>query len=252
VKAAPILNWCIGKTYEEVFSYFTKKGYKTYMLNANNVPGNSKFKREVLDPDVYPGRVVQVIDCGLQNQRPFKGQEKPPAHELIVTYELSDQFMHDEEGEEIPDKPRWLSENFPLHNLLAEKAKSTARYNAFDPEHVYQGDFSQVLNAPVNITVVVEDGSGKNAGKKFEKVAGVSPMSAKKAEKLPKLINEPKFFDLDNPDVKVFNSLPKWIQEKIKSNLNFNGSPLQKLLGEQVKEEAKPAPEPTGQDERPF
>jgi hypothetical protein len=85
-------------------------------------------------------------------------------------------------------------------------------------------------------------------------VAGVSAMSAKKAEKLPKVINEAKFFDLDNPDVKVFNSLPKWIQEKIKSNLNYNGSALQHLLSDQVKTEAtsKDPPTPADDDERPF
>lgn len=224
------------------------------MLNANNVPGKGgNFKKEVLEPDVYPGRLVQIIDFGLQAQRPYKGQDKPPANEIGLTYELSEEFMKNEKGEEIPEKPRWVSETLPLHNLKAEKAKSTQRYLALDPTNANEGDFSQLLGAPCNITIVVEDGKGKNIGKKYENIANVATMSAKKADKLPPLVNEAKFFDLDKPDVAVFKSLPEWMQKKIKGNLNYNGSPLQILLGEQVVEQQEEVnPEPEQDEERPY
>ena len=50
-------------------------------------------------------------------------------------------------------------------------------------------------------------------------------------------------FDLDNPDLEVFNAFPEWIRDKIKGNLNYEGSKLQKLLGGSaatVKEKAPP------------
>lgn len=255
IHSAPILKWCRGKNLQELILYFTKKEYEIEMLNANDVPGKGgDFKREVLEADVYPGRVVRIIDYGLQNQRPFKGEDKPPAREIGLTYEFSEEFMKDKEGNELKDKPRWLREILPLHNLKAEKAKSTQRYKALDPEGVNNGDFSQLLGAPCNITVIVEDGQGKNKGKKYEKVASIAPMSAKKAEKLPPLVNEPIFFDLDKSDLATFKSLPKWDQEKIKANLEFNGSPLQILLGEQVVEQ-QPEPEQNNEpeeEERPY
>lgn len=217
-------------------------------LNANNA-GNANFKREILDAGVFPGRLVQVIDYGLQTQRPYLGQEKPPMQEIGLTYELADEFMKDEEGKDIPEKPRWISETLPFHNVNADRAKSTQRYRAMDPDNVANGDFGRLLGTPINITIAINEGTGKNKGKKFENVAGLAPMRAKEVEKLPKLVNVPKFFDLDKPDLEVFKSFPKWVQDKIKSNLNFNGSPLAVLLGENVVEAPK---EPVEDNEPPY
>ena len=51
-------------------------------------------------------------------------------------------------------------------------------------------------------------------------------------------------FDLANPDVDVFNSLHKWIQDKIKDNLEFRGSKLEAILdGKQPEKVEKAAPE---------
>ena len=66
-------------------------------------------------------------------------------------------------------------------------------------------------------------------------------MRPRDADKSPELKNPPKVFDLDNPDKAVFEAFPEWIREKIKSNLNFAGSPLQKLVGGKVEESAKQA-----------
>jgi hypothetical protein len=194
-------------------------------LNAKNIKGN-RVAPPVLDPDVYRARVVQVIDLGLQAQRPYQGKDKPPANEIMLTYELSDEFMKDEDGEDIEDKPRWLSETLPFYGLFADKAKSTLRYHAFDPEENFGGDFSKCVGVPVNVTVV-NNASGDMV---YNNVGNVAPMSPKKAATCPELVNPPKVFDLDNPDMEVFSALPEWLREKIKSNLNFKGSPLQKLL----------------------
>lgn len=202
------------------------------MLNASKITGKGAMKKVALDPGVYPGRLVQVIDLGLQSQQAYQGKEKPPVNELMLTYELSDEFMLSEAGDQLTDKPRFLSETFALHSLNAERAKSTARYNAFDTDSVYGGDFAKLLGLPCNITVVLNPGRGKNVGKTYENIAGISPMRVKDIEKLPELVNPTRLFDLDDPDIKVFLSMPEWIQEKIKNNLNYNGSRLQTLLKE--------------------
>jgi hypothetical protein len=52
-------------------------------------------------------------------------------------------------------------------------------------------------------------------------------------------------FDLDEPDMEVFNALPDWIKDKIKGNLNFQGSPLQAALEKGGKQEkAREATDP--------
>jgi hypothetical protein len=206
-------------------------------LNAKNIKGN-RVAPPVLDPDVYRARVVQVIDLGLQAQRPYQGKDKPPANEIMLTYELSDEFMKDEDGEDIEDKPRWLSETLPFYGLFADKAKSTLRYHAFDPEENFGGDFSKCVGVPVNVTVV-NNASGDMV---YNNVGNVAPMSPKKAATCPELVNPAKVFDLDNPDMEVFGALPEWLREKIKSNLNFKGSPLQKLLEGGAPQKAAQAP----------
>ena len=202
-------------------------------------PKGSKERKFVEQPNipagVYPGRLVQIIDFGLQPQRPYKGADKPPAPEIGLTYELVDTFLIDEEGKEIEDKPRWVSETLPFYGLYADKAKSTQRYLAFDPNQDWGGNFAQAITLPVNITIV----NNKVGDKVYDNVASISPMRPRDAEKCPELKNPPKVFDLDNPDKAVFEAFPEWIREKIKSNLNFAGSPLQKLVGGRVEEPAK-------------
>ena len=70
-------------------------------LNAKKVAhtGGSKGPaQEPIEPGTYPVRVAQIIDLGLQPQRPYQGQEKPPAYEIMMTYEFLDEFCLDEDG----------------------------------------------------------------------------------------------------------------------------------------------------------
>lgn len=211
-------------------------------LNAKSVSSNnSGTQQELLEPDVYPARLVQIIDYGLQAQKPFQGKDKPPCQMIGLTYELVTEFMKDEDGNDIEDKPRWVSESMPLHNLKADKAKSTKRYEALDPTGQYDGDFIQCLDTPVNVIVT----HNKVGDKTYVNVGDITAMNPKKALACPELKNKPVFFDLDNPDINVYKSLPEWVQKKIAENLNFSGSKLEKLLkgGTVEKTKAKPAPE---------
>lgn len=204
-------------------------------LNARKLPhsgGNkgSGVRQDAIEAGTYPIRVAQIIDLGLQPQRPYQGQEKPPAHEMLLTYELLDEFCLDEDGNEDTDKPRWLSETLPLRSLQAEKAKSTQRYYALDPNEEFDGDFSELVGAAANAAIVQNAGKGQHAGKVFNNIQALSSMRPKDAAKAPELKNPPKVFLLDEPDVEVFNSLPDWLQDKIKSNLEYAGSVLEKAL----------------------
>jgi hypothetical protein len=199
-------------------------------LNVKKIPkggnGGNRVKQPLLEPGTSPGRTVQIIDLGLQPQRAYQGQEKAPAHEIMLTYELLDTFMVDENGKELEDKPRWVSETIPLRSLDNDLAKSTKRYNALDPEGDYDGDFSRLVDIPCNITIALNQVGEKT----YENISNVSTMRAKDAAKAPELKNPTKVFLLDEPDLEVYNSLPEWLREKISSNLEYKGSALQKLL----------------------
>lgn len=200
-------------------------------LNASKIESKGKRERpDPLEPGTYPCRLVQVLGMGLQPQRPYMGEEKEPQYELNVTYEFLDEFLVDKEtGKELKDKPRWLSESFPLHSLDSDLAKSTKRYMAIDPTKEFGGDWSQLVGTPCMVTIV-QNPSKKDPEVIYENVASVSSMRAKDAEKAPELVNPPKVFDAANPDMEIFKSLPEYIQDKIKGNLDYEGSELQSLV----------------------
>lgn len=202
-----------------------------------------------IDPGTYPARLVQIITLGLQPQRPFQGKDKAPAHEIMLTYELVDCYMVDEKGNEIEDKPRWVSETLPFYGVEAERAKSAQRYLAFDPTNEHDGDFGALIGMPANVTIV----NNQVGDKIYDNIGAVTTMRPKDAAKCPELKNPVKIFDIDVPDMEVFNALPEWIREKIKSNLKFHGSALEKALGgaAPVKKE-EPKKEAPAKENPPF
>lgn len=212
-------------------------------LNARTVKSKAKgLEQEPMDEGTYPARVVQVIDFGVQPQRPFKGQPKAPAQTIYQTYEFLDEFCKDENGDDVEDKPRWLSEDFPLFNLEADLAKSTKRYHALDPDEKFEGDFTLLVGEPCMVTINQYESKGKIRNG----ISSVAAMRPKEAAKAPQLVNPPKVFLIDNPDLEVFKSLPDWIQEKITGGLEFEGSALDQALNGPAKpvKKDKPARKP--------
>lgn len=212
-------------------------------LKANKAAASGGVERTVLEAGNYPARVAQVIDLGLQTQRPYEGKAKPPANEIMVTYELVTEFLEDEDGNPDESRPRWISERFPLFSLGSDRAKSTIRYLALDPGKDCDGDWSLLVGKPCLVAIV--NNVSKSNGKTYNNVGGVSlPI---KGMVVPELINEAKVFSLEDPDVEVYNALPEWIQEMIRGNLEFQDSLLDKRLrGEPESKpgmKAAPAPE---------
>lgn len=216
-------------------------------MNANKI----KLQSPLLDSDNYPGRLVQVIDCGLQQN--FFDQDKIN-HEVMLTYELDGEFCLDENDQPVTDKPRWFSETINMINLpegmslndiyndqFRGKAKMVTRSRAFDPKGELDFDFSQMVDSPCAITIIQKkkkDGTMKN------EVGGVTaPM---RGMQVAPLINPPKVFALDAPDMEVYGSLPDWLKEKIAGNLEHKGSPLEALLngGQSPAPKQEPKPEP--------
>lgn len=208
-------------------------------LNARNMPQKNNGPRQpAMEAGTYPARLVQVIDFGVQEQRPFKGAPKPPCQTAWMTYEFLDEFCVDEEGEPQEDKPRWLGEELPIYSLEADLAKSTKRYYALDPDEVHGGDFTLLVTSTCMVTIN-QYPDKKNPGEFKNGISSVTAMRPKEAAKAPALVNEPKVFVIDNPDLEVFKSLPEWMQKKIQGGLEFAGSPLDEALKGPAKPVAK-------------
>jgi hypothetical protein len=212
-------------------------------MKANDYSSGGDFTPiDPVEPGAYPARVALILNIGLQKQNPFKGKDKAPKHEFHVTYEMLDEFMKDEDGNDDETKPRWLSENFTINPLSSENAKSTARYLALDPTAKFGGDWSELLGAPCLVNVV-QNASKKDATKIYNNIRSIQAMRARDAASAPDLVNTPQMFDFYEPDVKVFLSLPKFIQDKIKNALDYEGSVLEKML-----EDVSDVPQPEKQE----
>lgn len=219
-------------------------------LKANE-SGNSGGNFEPMEPGSYPARLVGVTDLGLQPQQ-FKGEKKKPAYEVALTYEFVDEFMKDEDGKDRKDKPRWLTEMFPLYSLESERAKSTQRIQALDPNNEKDGDLSLMLETPV--TVIVVHSRPKN-GRIYENIDSIAPMREKDAAKCDPLVNETFCFDLSKPDLDQFEKLPNFLKKKITDNLEFAGSELSNLIGNKpAKDEEASEPEKSDEEggENPY
>lgn len=222
------------------------------MINARAVPRpprNPANRPDPLDPGTYPARLVGVMITGLQDQGMFDNKSKGSALEMRLTYELVDEFLIDREtGEIMEDKPRWLSEKLPFHNLSQELAKSTKRYLALDPTEAYDGDWGALVGTPCMVTVVVDSWKDKKTGelRTREKISQVSSMRPKEAAKCPELVNPPLVFDFYDPDMEAWERIPDWLQVHMRNADDFSGSALEKaLVG------WKPSPKPQRATESP-
>ncbi|AFE86191.1 hypothetical protein [Salinivibrio phage CW02] len=203
--------------------------------------GKKRVPQDELEVGNYLCRVAQVIDLGIHHREKWDtsqskfviDNDKAPAQKIMVTYEFGTVFVKDAEGNEEESKPRWLSEELYLYPLDVDLATSTKRYKAIDPKEAADGDWSLLVNAPCNVTI-----AHKKSGK--AKIGAVTPAMA--GIPYPEMKNEPKVLLIDQPDLEVFGSLPDWLQEKITSSLEFEGSALHAALnGGEVKSQGKDA-----------
>lgn len=218
-------------------------------LNAKNVRYESTGSGKRQDPVAegnYIARLVQVVDFGLQAQRPFKGEEKKPAYEVMLTYELCTEFMKDEDGNDMEDKPRWISETMPMYSLEADRAKSTKRIKAIDTSLQHEGNLAEMVGMPCTVTVV-QNVNKHDTSKVYVDVGNVTPPM--KGLPVPELKNDPVIFDLDEPDMETYERLPDWVQEKLRKNLEYEGSPLQKLLEGAVSKKEETPEEPESEED---
>lgn len=178
-------------------------------------------KKEVsrVEDGAYPARIVQVIDFGKQIETDYKtGEPKvyedsgQPVikHKVWINFELPTETI-ELDGEQ---RPRWYGKEYTVSGH--EKSALFALLKAIDPkgEHASHGrNVRGILGLPLMVTI-----GSTSSGK--AKVAGVSAVP--KGMHVEALANGETFFDLDGDDIDVFESLPKWMQDRIIDGIDFD------------------------------
>lgn len=194
----------------------------------------SKFvKPDPIKKGTYPARLVQMIDLGVQPQTDMQGNEKDPAPEVWLTLEFPTKRV-EVNGE---SRPRWVSRRMKIS--WHEKANFPKWMEVFGFKEKKTKHLSELLGAPCLAAVGLTAGGNNKIENVLELPEGMP---------VGELENDPKVFDFDDPDMEIFEKLPGFVQEMIKTAKNYEGSVLQeKLEGNNQEQQGE-----TDEDDLPF
>lgn len=174
------------------------------------------FKR--VPPGAYIGRCFSLIDLGTQTTT-FQGDTKV-AHKIRVAWEL---FGEDDDGTPLTvqvdgrEMPMTINKSYTVS--LHEKAslrKDLAAWRGrdFTSDEAKAFDVSKLLGSFCMVNVTESEGAN---GKTYSNVAGLTPLPGALKNSKPAGVHALSQFDLDNPDMELFNSFHEKLQEQIRS-----------------------------------
>jgi hypothetical protein len=171
--------------------------------NSNGNKGKSKF--EPLSEGVHTGRLVQIIDLGVQ-QDEYQGVVSE-RHKVFFTFEIPGETVN-VNGE---DLPKFISTELTVS--LFEKAKLPSFVKALDPK--------AKLDESLNLADLVGLGVQLNIGRtKTGNAKILNAMPLAKGMSVEETNTELVVFDIDNQDSSVLSKLPNFIQDKIANSLS--------------------------------
>ena len=176
--------------------------------------GGGNFKR--VPSGAYIGRCYSLIDLGTQLTSGQYGEKLQ--HKIQIAWEL---FGEDEQGNSLTvdvdgkEMPMTIKKSYTVS--LHEKAglrKDLAAWRGrdFTDEEAKAFDVSKLLGAYCMVNVTTSESNGKT----YSNVAGLTPLPGALKNAKPAAVHANQVFDLDNPDMKLFNSFHEKLQEAIK------------------------------------
>ena len=176
--------------------------------------GGGDFKK--VPPGAYIGRCYSLIDLGTQLSSGQYGEKMQ--HKIRIGWEL---FGDDEQGNPLTvtvdgkEMPMTISKSYTVS--LHEKAglrKDLAAWRGrdFTDEEAKAFDVAKLLGAYCMVNCTQSETNGKT----YTNVAGLTPLPGALKNAKPAPVHDPLVFDLDAPDMKVFNSFHEKLQEAIK------------------------------------
>ena len=193
-------------------------------LTVKDTGGGGSFTP--VPPGMHLARCYRVIDMGTQTTT-WQGKEKQQA-KVMLQFEV---HSEDVDGKAlVTDKgePLSISKNFTAS--LGEKAALRAelenwRSRGFTADELAGFQLKNILGAWAMLSIVKEKG---NDGKEYTNITSINPVPASmKKAGLPEGRNELKIFDIDSPDMALFDTFGQRMREKIEASPEWQqrGSP---------------------------
>lgn len=179
----------------------------------------SAFRR--VPPGVWVARCIHAIDLGTQKVE-FSGDVKLQ-HKILLSWEV---FGEDEQGVALTvdvdgkEMPLTISSRYTLS--LNAKAKLRADLEAwrgkkFTDDELKAFDVSKLLGAFCMLNVV--ESKSADGSKTYANISSITPMP--RGMPKPKGVHPLVVFDLDNPDMKVFDEFYPKLQDTIKESAEW-------------------------------
>jgi len=191
-------------------------------LQRRSVGGGSNDKDfdpiENLKEGEHEARLVYIADLGIQEGMVWKGEQKPPAQQIALGYEIVGQTVT-LDGEE---KARYMwGSPFNIFKNLTEKGKELPLYQVFEPDAEAGGDadWEAQLGKPCSVRVKHAKGKGDNEGRVFDNIAGVNPIPEKYQDGVEDAtlefgVGNADEGDDENPVNAALFGLAKWVFDK--------------------------------------
>lgn len=176
--------------------------------------GGGDFKR--VPAGAYIGRCYSVIDLGTQLSSGQYGEKLQ--HKLQLRWEL---FGEDEQGNPLTitidgkEMPLTISKSYTvsLHEKSGLRRDLAAwRGRDFTDEEAKGFDVSKLLGAYCMVNVTTSETNGKT----YSNVAGLTPLPGALKNSKPAPVHKDVLFNLDEPDMEVFETFHEKLQEAIK------------------------------------
>lgn len=175
--------------------------------------GGGNFKR--VPAGAYIGRCYSLIDLGTQLTTGQYGEKMQ--HKIRIGWEL---FGEDENGEPLTvdvdgkTMPMTISKSYTvsLHEKSGLRKDLAAwRGKDFTDDEAKGFDVSKLIGAYCMVNVTTSETNGKT----YSNVAGLTPLPGALKNAKPSPVHEHVLFDLDKPDMAVFNSFHEKLQDAI-------------------------------------
>lgn len=184
--------------------------------------GGGNFKR--VPAGVFIGRCFSLIDLGTQLSSGQYGDKLQ--HKIRIGWEL---FGEDDAGAPLTidvdgkEMPLTISKSYTVS--LHEKAslrKDLAAWRGkdFTDEEAKAFDVSKLMGAYCMVNVTTSETNGKT----YSNVGGLTPLPGALKNAKPAPVHDPVVFDLDNPDMKIFNTFHEKLQDAIKRSPEWAAS----------------------------
>lgn len=175
--------------------------------------GGGDFKR--VPQGAYIARCFSLIDLGTQLTNGQYGEKLQ--HKIRIGFEILDS---DEQGEPLTinidgsESPMTISKSYTLS--LHEKSSlrrdlSAWRGRDFTEEEALGFDISKLIGVYCMVNVTTSDSNGKT----YSNIAGLTPLPGALKNNKPPAVHPNVIFDLDAPDMDVFNSFHDKLKEAI-------------------------------------